>query len=512
MAEVLKQRKRERGARPGAGRLLAGAALLPLALGTGGAKTLAPGWAKTLAPGWAKTLAPGWAKTLAAGWAGAQAPSGASPKTALPPAPPATPATYRRLAGEAEASYQRDVLAAWFPRALDYGRGGFYQNYDAQWRRGPNNDKALVYQSRLTWVAAQTALRYPRLAAQYAGYARHGVKFLSGTMWDKQNGGFYWGLDNRGFPVRGGEKHAYGIAFGIYAACAAYQATHDQAALDLARRAYVWLDAHAHDGKNGGYYEALTRAGEPILTPPSAAPDAQSDAIGTHYGVKTMNSHIHLLEALTALYEVWPDEGLRTRLAETFAIVRDKVAVAPVGCLNLYFTPDWRALPDHDSFGHDVETAYLLVEASARLGQPEDAPTWFAARRLVDHALAFGWDGENGGFYDTGGVFGPPAVTDKIWWEQAEGLNALLLMHERFGQATGRYWTAFNQQWNFIRAHQIDARNGGWYPTVNRKGVPAPGGVKSDGWTEAYHQGRALLNVSASLRKLASGARSARTP
>ena len=118
-----------------------------------------------------------------------------------------------------------------------------------------------------------------------------------------------------------------------------------------------------------------------------------------------------------------------------FALVRDKIAVESVGCLNYLFTPDWKPLPDHDSFGHDVETAYLLTEASAVLGRPEDARTWRLARRIVDHALDFGWDADNGGFYDSGAVFGStPYTTDKIWWVQAEGLNALLLMHARYGQ------------------------------------------------------------------------------
>ena len=417
------------------------------------------------------------------------------------PPPPADAATYRKLAGEVEDNLQKQVLAQWFPRALDPS-GGFYQNYSEDWMRGATNDKAIVYQSRLTWVAAQAAMRYPAQAEVYKADARHGLDFLANQMTDKQDGGLFWGLGDKGVPVRGGEKHAYGISFAIYAACGEYQATHDAKALDFAKRAYLWLDAHAHDAKNGGYYEALTRAGKPILTITDAA--QPSDEIGTRYGFKTMNTHIHLLESLSALYQVWPDAGLRARLEEMFALIRDKVAVESVGCLNYQFTPDWKPLPDHDSFGHDVETAYLLTEASAVLGRPEDARTWHLARRIVDHALDFGFDADNGGFFDAGSVFGTaPYTTDKIWWVQAEGLNALLLMHARYGKETPRYWAAFNRQWEFIQAHQVDAVHGGWYATVTRTGAAIPGRAKSDGWTEAYHQGRALLNVSADLHKLA---------
>ena len=418
---------------------------------------------------------------------------------ALPP--PADAAAYRRLADDVDGNLQKQVLAQWFPRALDTAQGGYYQNYGEDWTRGASDDKAIVYQSRLLWVAAQASQRYPAQAEAYKGYARHGLDFLAGKMWDTQDGGFYWGLDDKGNPVRNGEKHTYGISFAIYALSGDYAATQDPRSLALAQQAYRWLDVHAHDAKNGGYYEALTRAGKPIL---AATADGPNDEIGTRYGFKTMNTHIHLLESLSALYHVWPDAGLRNRLEETFALVRDKIAVESVGCLNYQFTPDWRALPDHDSFGHDVETAYLLTEAAEVLGRPDDARTWALARRIVDHALAFGWDADNGGFYDAGTVFGSaPATTEKIWWVQAEGLNALLLMHARYGHEDPRYWAAFNKQWDFIRLHQTDPTYGGWYPTVARDGTPPAGHVKSDGWTEAYHQGRALLNVSATLRRLA---------
>ncbi|MDQ2798713.1 MAG: AGE family epimerase/isomerase [Armatimonadota bacterium] len=424
--------------------------------------------------------------------------------TPAPTTPPADAASYQRLEREVETNLQQQVLAQWFPRAID-PTGGFYQNYSEDWTRGASDDKAIVYQARLMWVASQAALRYPAQAEMYKADARHGLDFLADKMWDAQNGGFYWGLDDKGVPVRDGEKHAYGISFAIYAACGEYQATHDSRALELAKRAYRWLDAHAHDIKNGGYYEALTRQGKPILTPTDAQPN---DEIGTRYGFKTMNTHIHLLESLSALYQVWPDAGLRARLEEMFALVRDKIAVESVGALNYQFTPAWQPLPDHDSFGHDVETAYLLTEASAVLGRPEDARTWRLARRIVDHALDFGWDNDNGGFYDSGSVFGgTPYTTDKIWWVEAEGLNSLLLMHRRYGKETPRYWAAFNKQWDFIQTHQVDAVHGGWQATVTRDGASIPGRAKSDGWTEAYHQSRALLNVSADLRRLTDGAK-----
>lgn len=417
------------------------------------------------------------------------------------PAPRPVRATYLQLADQMETHLKTEVLARWFPACVDREHGGFHPNFTEKWRRGPGNDKFLVFQGRMTWATAKVAMRYPELADTYRGYARHGTRFLNDVLWDKECGGFFWGLDENGkiSPSFGDEKHVYGISFGIYGAAAAYEATHDADALELAKRAFAWLDKNAHDDANGGYYEALTRAGKPILAPPSGK---LHDGIGTLYGYKSMNSHIHLLEAFTELYHVWPDKQVETRLREVFLIVRDKIAVAP-GCLNLYFTPDWRPVPEHDSFGHDIETAYLLLEAAEALKQADDAKTLQVARSLVDHALDWGWDKEHGGFYDKGGAFTAAYGLDKVWWTQAEGLNVLLLMHEKFGSTTPRYFEAFLKQWEFIWNHQADHKHGEWYDTVSREGRPRPGQAKGQIWKAAYHNGRALLNVSAALRRLA---------
>lgn len=416
------------------------------------------------------------------------------------PAPLPTKVEYTRIAREVDSNLEKQVIAKWFPAAVDVAHGGFHQNYAENWDKLPSEDRAIVYQSRLTWIAAEAARSRLLPSKQLITYCRHGERFLAEKMWDRQSGGFFWAIGDDGQPDRRGEKHAYGISFGIYACANCYAVTHDRAALDLALRAYRWLDDHAHDGKNGGYFEALTRDGTPIMAPQSDG--AASDFIGTKYGLKSMNTHIHLLEAFSELYKVHPAKELKARLRELFEIVRNRVYTAP-GYLQLYFKPDWQAVPDHDSYGHDIETAYLLADAAEVLGMKDDAKTWEVARAIVDHALKYGWDEAHGGFYDAGEPSGAVTATDKIWWTQAEGLNALLLMHSHFGSETSIYWNAFNKEWDFIQHFQVDARSGGWYAAVAVDGAPLAGRVKSDRWTEAYHQGRALLNVSRALKQLA---------
>lgn len=405
-----------------------------------------------------------------------------------------------QIAAEVEDNLHRQVLAQWFPRAVDPA-GGFHQNYAEDWSRLPGDDRSVVYQSRLTWLAAQAAQRFPHHSPGYLNDARHGFYCLRDRLWDTKNGGFFWAVDGAGEPARGGEKHVYGVSFAIYALAALYHASKDGAVLSLAQAAFGWLQAHAHDTVNGGWHESLSRTNVPILAP---AGGGGSDALGTRQGCKSMNTHIHLLESLAALCEARPSQPLREALLEVFLVVRDKVAVESAGYLNLFFTPDWKVQPDHDSYGHDVETAFLLVEGSAVLGLPHDPRTWALARRIVDHALGFGWDTKNGGFYDSGGASGPILDRNKIWWVQAEGLNALLLMDSKFGRETGHYWDAFLRQWRFIQNHQTDPKHGGWLSEVAENGDTLLGRVKSDSWTEGYHQGRALLTVSATLRKMAS--------
>ena len=416
------------------------------------------------------------------------------------PAAPPAPATYARLADALDAHLRRDVLARWYPACVDPG-GGFYQALARDWTRRPDENRFLVYQARQTWVAAQAAMYDPSLREAYTWYALHGLDYLDKVMSDRQCGGLFFLLDptSRVSDQLGGGKHAYGLSFAIYAGAVVYEATKEPRALALAMETFRWLDSHAHDARSGGYFEAMARDGTPILAPPR--PGAV-DGIGTPLGYKSMNTHIHLLEALSALYRVQPDPQVRERLEELLGLVRDRIQVEP-GALNYYFTPDWRAVPMHDSFGHDIETAYLLVEAAEALGRPDDAETWRVARRIVDHALGWGWDAKRGGFYYSGQAFAPVFERYKSWWTQAEGLNVLLVMHERYGGETDAYWRAFLAQWRFIWDHQVDHTCGGWYNQVTEDGRLDGSADKATQWKAAYHNVRALMNVVRRLRRLA---------
>jgi len=76
--------------------------------------------------------------------------------------------------------------------------------------------------------------------------------------------------------------------------------------------------------RNGGYFEWLKRDGKVVQAKLGTGRVETIPLAGFPLGYKSMNTHIHLLESFAQLYEVWPDETLRGRLAELLAVVRDK--------------------------------------------------------------------------------------------------------------------------------------------------------------------------------------------
>lgn len=342
--------------------------------------------------------------------------------------------------------------------------------------------------------------------------SRHGFLFLRDKMWDKEYGGFYNLVTRAGEPKEA-MKQAYGNAFGIYELAAYYECSGDTAALNLAKKAFLWLEKHSHDPQYKGYYQHLQRDGTPIQRTP--------DMPGTSdIGYKDQNSSIHLLEAFTELYKVWKDPLVRERLEEMLLLIRDTM-VTPKGYLQLFFTPQWQPISyrdssdaaiakhhylDHVSFGHDVETAYLMQEATEALGNAHDATTLAVGKKMVDHALRQGWDDTLGGFYDEGYYFkNKPTLTitleSKNWWAQAEGLNTLLIFSDMYPADTMQYYQRFTKLWNYVHTYLIDHEHGDWYDEGLDKSPERKTALKAQIWKSAYHNFRSLMNCIRRLEK-----------
>ena len=395
-------------------------------------------------------------------------------------------------------------LKLWYPASVD-PRGGFHSTFSNDWKLAPSTSKGIVHQARMTWTAAEVARRRPEWKAQLEPIAKHGIAFLRDKMWDAECGGFYWVIADDGTPpVAPSEmKHAYGISFGIYAAATVYELTKNADDLQLAKDAFFWLDRFGHDARNGGYREAFYRDGRPMLEPPHDRPNVKTGMVGEELGGKSMNTHIHLLESFTVLYKVWPDPVLRSRLEELLLIIRDKVTTRPAAMWQ-FFSADWTPAATLVSFGHDVETAFLMEETIEVLGRHDDVETLNVCKALVDHSLRFGWDNRNGGFYHEGATYSAPVNRRKDWWVQAEGLNTLLVMYRNYGETEMQYGQRFIAQWGFIQRSVIDAEHGGWFSAVSESGeLPAgPKPPKAQLWKTAYHETRALLNVADGLKEM----------
>ncbi len=418
------------------------------------------------------------------------------------------------LVSKLEFSLKEELLKPWYPLAIDTVDGGFLSTFTFDFKPTDDQRKMIVTQARHVWTNSKAAIRYPD-KKHFGRGATHGYQFLRDVMWDKDYGGFYWLVEKNGAVVKNDSlKTAYGNAFGIYALAAYYEYSHDTEALDLAQKAFAWLEEHSHDHEYKGYFQHLTRAGAPLFR------DKKTPST-SELGYKDQNSSIHLLEAFTELYQVWPDPLLRERLREMLFLIRDTI-VTEKGSLTLFLDRDWTPVSfrnetrevieqhhslDHVSFGHDVETAYLLMEASHVLGIDNDSTTLRISKKMVDHALLNGWDQkqDEGSFYDEGYYFAnEPKITitrnTKNWWAQGEGMNTLLIMSELYPNDPMKYYDKFLQSWNYIDRNLVDHQYGDWYQGGLDQQPDMKTALKGHIWKATYHQYRSLANCIDRLR------------
>jgi len=415
----------------------------------------------------------------------------------------------KEIVEQIEKSLKNELLDIWYPISLDTVYGGFLSDFSYDWQPDGPQNKMLVTQTRHIWTTSEASMFYKENS--YRRMAEHGFRFLRNKMWDNEYGGFYMLRDRKGDAIQGNNmnnKSAYGNAFAIYALSTYFMLSRDSSALNLAKKTFYWLEKQSHDPEFKGYFDNLKRDGSlPNMEDPNMRRRYISNARW-----KDQNSSIHLLEAFTSLYKVWPDSLLRERLLELLFLIRDTIT-ADKGYLILFLKRDWTPISfrdssqavreanyfiDHVSFGHDIETAYLMLEASHALRFESDNKTLTIAKKMVDHALTNGWDKDNGGFYYQGYYFknadSISIINDKkIWWVQAEGLNALLLMAKLF-QQDEKYYQAFEKQWQYINKYVIDHKHGEWYGEGLDKSPGFEKSLKAYDWKVNYHNFRALVN------------------
>ena len=376
------------------------------------------------------------------------------------------------------------ILPYWMHHAIDERHGGFMGLILENGESESEAPKGCILNARILWTfsAAYAVLG----GAELLGMVNRAAIYFAAHFFDPTHGGVFWMVDADGKPADE-RKHVYAQAFAIYALAEHYRATDDDASLRQAIAIFRLVEAHAYDRVFGGYEEAFSRDWIVLDDVRLSDEDVQAP--------KSMNTHLHLLEAYSTLFRVWPDPLLRTRLAELVELFLHTIVGEQVAHAQQFFLSDWTPVERMVSYGHDIETSWLVLDAAEALG---DATLRERARqmalRLAASVLDQGFDVEQGGLFS--GIDANNALdTDKEWWPQAEAIVGFVNAYSESGNEA--YLDAANATWSFIRQYVRDLDGGEWHRRVSRDGRTRFGYEKVGPWKCPYHNARACLEIMA---------------
>ena len=408
----------------------------------------------------------------------------------IPPGSSVRPADVQALATSAEKELRQNILPFWLAHARIPGRDIFHSFIGEDMKVRDDMPRGALLTTRILWAFSAAYRRFPD--PEYLAMARFAYADLTAHFIDQQSGGLFWEITPDGKTLDA-HKQIYGQVFGIYALSEYYRATGDKAALDQAIAIYRLIEQHAHDPKNGGYFDALDRKWERTDSP-------KGNLLGE--APKSQNSHIHILEGFTSLLRVWPDPELKLRQRELIELTMTRIIDPKTHHLILFMQDDWTPIGDNVSYGHDIELSWLLVEAAEGMGDPSlIARAKQEALAIAKVTAAEGID-VDGGVYNEGNPRGP-TNTNKEWWEQAESAVGFLNAYQLSSDA--RDFAQSTASWHFIQEKLVDRKNGGWHNTLRRDGSPILSFTTSSGktipnaklslWKCPYHNSRCCLEL-----------------
>ncbi|MBP8975404.1 MAG: AGE family epimerase/isomerase, partial [Bacteroidetes bacterium] len=91
-------------------------------------------------------------------------------------------------------------FACWYPRSIDTVYGGFLSDFNYMWLPQGVQNKMIVTQARHVWSATNAAMFYQK-DTTFRAIAAHGIRFLQTKMWDNEFGGFYDLVTREGNPI-----------------------------------------------------------------------------------------------------------------------------------------------------------------------------------------------------------------------------------------------------------------------------------------------------------------------
>jgi len=405
-----------------------------------------------------------------------------------------------------------NIASFWYSKSLDRENGGYTINFGPKGELKGEGTKMIVTQARTVWLFSRLARA--GYGKKYLEAAEMGYRFLKDKMWDAKSrsgmaepyGGFYWEVSVTGDKKLKPRKHLYGQAFALYAISEYYLASGKQEVLDFAIQCFNLLEAKSHDQTYGGYIEFFNEDWTPV-------PDSEISYMGAPSGLKLMNTHLHLLEAMTTFYRARASTELsrmsrqplaRERLIELINIESNAVVRKNLGACTDKYERDWTPRLEGNyarvSYGHDLENIWLLIDACDAAGL-SNYPLLDLYRTLFDYSIKYGYDGTNGGFYDSGAFAQPADRRTKVWWVQSEAIVSALYMYRITGDA--KYRSIFEKTFDFIQNNMVDWENGEWHANITPDGKPQ--GDKGNIWKAGYHNGRAMIECLEMLKELGRG-------
>jgi mannobiose 2-epimerase len=413
-------------------------------------------------------------------------------------AEPPTAARLREQALQCRQILSNSLVDFYLPNCLDRTSGGYKENLNEHGDFTLTGEKFLTLQARQVWFFSTLALEGIDHDRSLEA-AKHGFTFIYEKMRDKQKGGYFSKVTDEG-QVKDARKHAYLNAFALYAFGTYRRASNDRNAFGACVELFSRLDHFAHDNEHGGYIEFFNPDWTEVTN------SAAGGYVGA-IGVKTYNTHLHLMEAMTEYYRSVKDPTALQRLNELLDININTVLYPTVNANVDAFHRDWTVVNEPNnlraSYGHDIECLWLVIDAARFTGRSASIyRTW--AEKLGANIMKYGYDRDNGGLFESGPLDKPADKKQKTWWVQAEALVGFLQLYELTGKP--EYYEAFSKTLDFCAKYQV-AKEGGWWATRNTDGSPAPDKTRTSMWQGGYHAGRSMLECSHRLEALAKSAK-----
>lgn len=373
------------------------------------------------------------------------------------------------------------ILEFWSRRAVDTVNGGFVGRIDGRGVVDAGAPKGAVLNARILW---SFAAGYGCLGDQrWLDMADRAYAYIRDHFIDAEYGGVFWTVDAQG-GMLDGKKQVYAVAFCIYGLSEYYAVTKKADALGLALSLYEAIEKHSYDAVNGGWLEAFGRDWSEVSDVRLSEKDVNEK--------KTMNTHLHIIEAYANLYKVCPSDRLRGRIAELLGLFDRYFIDKESWHLRLFFDAAWNERRDVVSYGHDIEAAWLLLRCAEVIGDGE----WVAVYRryavAIADAAAEGLDTDGGMWYEYDPARGE-LVAEKHWWPQAEAVVGFYCAWKLSGDI--RYFHMAMDAWLFVNEHIIDWEGGEWFWGVRRDYSVMEEQDKAGLWKCPYHNSRACIEV-----------------